>query len=156
MYDQYMGTAQLTSNSEWGRSITQLTAKIGRQSEVAKDVVATFESNMKTLRERIAATYPYEGAVYAPLAPPTIDGLADKIAPRIVDQSYRTIQTLSLEYRQDMINLDLLEQGSGDSTALRRMQQFLVAHVYGHRVSLSRLPKRVRDGLSTGGRKRDQ
>ncbi len=79
--------------------------------------------------------------------------LADVLVTRIRADDYDTIAALAREYRPALERLRLVRPDSRPAAALRRLQTFLAAHVYGSRIPEPELPPRIRRGRATGGRR---
>ena len=85
-------------------------------------------------------------------APPDpTDRLADELASRIRSGDYESMFSLARVYRPELEMLGHVRSQSTEDATLRRLQEFLNRHVYGVRVPVAELPRRVRVGLRTGG-----
>ena len=82
------------------------------------------------------------------------DRLADTLASELRQRPAATIAALAQKYRGRLTELGHLREWSGPETAMRRMQEFLAAHVYGERLNETELSVRIRKGRETGGGRR--
>lgn len=108
-----------------------VTAQAGRQ---ASGVLAARDAALEQLDEDLADEL---GPLEA-LARAVVEGLREG----------HTLTALARRYRDDLVELELVRHDSQESTAHRRLQDFVYAHVYGKLILEEELPPRIRAALA--------